>query len=108
MGLLDGIKKVTDVAVKTVKYKRREKEIKETMLLRFTLWQLERICVSKRISTKVEGKRGKRRARSKDELIPKLMHLEIEEIAKYAKKFGVKHEDLLEEWEEFKRELNET
>jgi len=105
MGLLDKVKKVVDDSVKKMKYKQKEKEIKEVLLHRFAMWQLERICVAKKISPMVEGKRGKRRAKTKNELVPKLMRLEIKDIIRYAKKFNVKYEDLIEELEEYKKSL---
>jgi len=105
MGLLDGIKRTLDTTSKKLKYSKREKEIKEAMLMRFAMWQLERVCIAKKISLKVKGKKGERKARSKTELVPKLLKLEVRDIVKYAKKYNVKYEDLLEELEIAKKEI---
>jgi len=108
MGFFDMIKKAASGTVKAVKYMQFEKKIKKALLNRFAMRQLEAICISRGISLQVEGKRGKRRARSKDELIPKLMKLDLDEIVRLAKKYGIKYQDLLDELEEFKRRLNES
>jgi hypothetical protein len=118
MGLFDKFKDVSKLAAKKVaekadetarkiKYKQIEKNIKKAILSRFSMSQLEGICRARGISLQVEGKRGKRRARSKEELIPKLLKLDIDDIVKLAKKHGIKYQDLLTELEEARRNLLE-
>jgi len=106
MGFFDKIKEFADTSIKKYKLSQKEKEIKKALLMRFAMWQLQNICRGKKISTKVEGKRGKREARSKAELIPNMLKkLNIEEIVKYAKKHGIQYRDLLNELEEYRIEL---
>ena len=118
MGLFDKIKDAgkfaakkmaekADETARRLKYKQIEKNIKRAFLDRFSMRQLEGICRARGISLQVEGKRGKRKARSKDELIPKLMKLSIEEIVTLAKRHGIKYQDLLKELEEARKELLE-
>jgi hypothetical protein len=118
MGLFDKFKDVSKLAAKKVaekadetarkiKYKQVEKNIKRTLLSRFSMSQLEGICRARGISLQVEGKRGKRKARSKEELIPKLLKLNIDEIVRLAKRYGIKYQDLLTELEEARKELLE-
>lgn len=85
---------------------RREYEGKLFLLSRFAVWQLERICISEDISPYVEGKRGPRKARSKNEFIDLIVdELDLDDVVEYAKKFGVRYQDVLRDLEEFEAEL---
>ncbi len=118
MGLLDKFKDVSkqtakklvekaDEASKKIKYKKIEQNLKEALLDRFSMSQLEGMCRARGISLQVEGKRGKRRARSKDELIPKLMKLDFNEIVAVARRHGIRYDDILIELEEARKYLLE-
>jgi len=81
--------------------------LREVLLSRFSMSQLEGMCRARGISLQVEGKRGKRRARSKDELILKLMKLDFDEIMAVARRHGIRYDDILRELEEARKDLLE-
>jgi len=118
MGLFDKFKDISkqtakkiaekaDETSKKIKYKKIERNLKEALLSRFSMSQLEGICRARGISLQVEGKRGKRRARSKDELIPKLIKLDFNEIVAVARRHGIRYDDILRELEEARKILLE-
>ncbi|WP_456478185.1 hypothetical protein [Geoglobus ahangari] len=96
-----------DEAARGRKFKRFEQNLKIALLDRFSMSQLEGICRARGISLQVEGKRGMRRARSKEELIPKLMFLSFDELVRIAKRHGIRYDDLLREREEARKILLE-
>ncbi len=104
------MKKLSEKADETSrrrKFKKFERNLKFALLDRFSMSQLEGICRARGISLQVEGKRGKRRARSKEELIPKLLDLSFDELIKIAKRHGIRYDDLLRELEEARKNLLE-
>jgi len=119
MGIFDALKKVgvaskkaIDRMSKEVKYRRKLKEVKVELLLRFKFSQLQKICAIKGISdTKLEGDAlsgyKKIKIRSKKELAEKLSSLSWSELKKFAKRFKVAYSDLEKELIEYKKMLFE-
>jgi len=103
---VEKVSEITDTYMKNREFKKRTYECKIVLLSRFAVWQLERICIAERISPFVEGKRGPRKARSKNEFIDLVVdELAFDDVVDYAKKFGVRYQDILRELEEFRYEL---
>ena len=119
MGIFDALKKVGSASKKAIdrmskelKYRRKLKEVKIELLLRFKFSQLQRICAIKGISdTKLEGDAisgyKKIKIRSKKELAEKLSSLSWNELKKFAKRFKVAYSDLERELIDYRRMLFE-
>ncbi len=100
------VSEAADTYMKKREFRRRMYESEILLLSRFAVWQLERICLSEDIPPYVEGKRGPRKARSKNEFIDLIVdELDFEDVVEYAKKFGVRYQDILRDLEELEAEL---
>lgn len=103
---VEKVSEAADTYMKKRELSRRKYECKLLLLSRFAVWQLERICLSEDIPPYVEGKRGPRKARSKNEFIDLIVdELDFDDVVEYAKKFGVRYQDILRDLEEFEAEL---
>ncbi len=103
---VEKVSEAADTYMKKREFNRRVYESKLLLLSRFAVWQLERICISEDIPPYVEGKRGPRKARSKNEFIDLIVdELDFDDVVEYAKKFGVRYQDILRDLEEFEAEL---
>ncbi len=116
MGFLDGLKKVggltkelVDYTAKRYKLKKKTDELKIELLMRFKMDDLKKICKIKGISTTYYDDDYDREVeiRRKSDLIDEMMWLSIDDIASFARRYGVKYKDILEELEEFEKQLFE-
>jgi len=103
-------KELIDTAAKNIQYNQKLDEAKMELLLRFKMEDLKKICTIKGISTYIDEsdffEERRRQARSKSELAELVIdELSFDEIVRYAKRYKVKYKDVVEELEEFKREL---
>ncbi|WP_197704275.1 hypothetical protein [Thermococcus henrietii] len=103
-------KKVADRAAKEVKWRKKIGEAKREILSRFKVEQLRRIASAKRIPLyESDPFTGERRAlRTKVEIVDKLArNLSFEDVVNLAKRYKIKYSDVVQELEEFRRELFE-
>lgn len=119
MGILDAFKKVGKAAAKAVDkaasdaaYRRKVKEIKIELLMRFKFDQLKRICVARGISMSnmvyQDPLVGFKEVpiRSKDRLAKKLANnLSLSEIKEYARRYKIPFKDLDRELEEAQKNI---
>lgn len=111
------IKKSIDNASKNYQYNLKVKETKMEILMKFKMEDLKRICAVKKISTKKVISRDidpqtfsiiekTVEINRKDELAERIANkLSLEEVVRYAKKYGVSYQKELEHLRDFEKEL---
>jgi hypothetical protein len=111
------IKKSIDNASKNYHYNLKVKETKMEILMKFKMEELKRICAVKKISTKKVISRDidpqtlsiiekTVEIDRKDELAERIANnLSLEEVVRYAKKYGVSYQKELEYLRDFEKEL---
>ncbi len=119
MGIFDSMKKIGGLSKKAVdkistqvKYRRKVKELKVELLMRFKYEHLKKISVIKGISdVKLVGDpiSGYKKVKitNKKDLVEKMVKISWSELIEFAKRYRVKYKDLEEELERFKREIEE-
>jgi len=92
------IKKSIDNAYKNYQYNLKVEETKMEILMKFKIEELRRICAVKKISTDEINR--------KDELAETIAEeLSLEEVIRFAKKYGVSYQKELEDLKDFEKEL---
>jgi len=111
------VKKSIDNASKNYQYNLKVKETKMEILMKFKMEDLKRICAVKKISTKKVISRDidpqtfsiiekTVEINRKDELAERIANkLSLEEVVRYAKKYGVSYQKELEHLRDFEKEL---
>lgn len=119
MGFFDALKKVggktkelLDAAAKKYKYAQAVEKAKIELLMRFKMDDLKKICKIEGIPTYYYEadpldpfSEKKVEIRRKSELVDEMLDIPLDDIIRYAKKYKVNYNDVIEELEELKNQL---